>query len=140
MFNAFLAPVNIASQASPGTYIAQFPKTIAAIVVPTCRSQPLSAIIPVIQAAAIKPIRYPPVGPKSTAGPALPSANTGNPAAPAAAYAITVQLPRRDPNSAPAINTAKVWPLTGTGLNGSGIANCALNAITTEPPKIKAKS
>jgi hypothetical protein len=37
--------------------------------------------------------------------------------------------PRQAPRDATESKTAKVWPVKGTGLNGSGIATCAIPAI-----------
>src|SRR5258708_9114543 len=40
---------------------------------------------------------------------------------------------RGRPRVAATRSTAKVWPVTGTGLNGSGIASCAPSAMRAEP-------
>src|SRR5216683_2310414 len=45
---------------------------------------------------------------------------------------MTLARPSR-PRAAATRSTAKVWPVTGTGLNGSGIASCAPSAMSAEP-------
>lgn len=44
------------------------------------------ASLPIIKAAAINPIKYPPVGPIKTSIPPLPLAKTGNPEIPSNIY------------------------------------------------------
>ena len=134
---AFLVPISTESQNSPKAYMMTFPKTIAKTVVWYRRSHPFSESKPTMYAANTKPMIYPPVGPASAAKELLPCANTGRPAAPAAIYVRIHKPPRRAPNNAPIINTAKVWPVKGTG---QPIAICANRAINKEPPIIRAIS
>src|SRR6185312_7656808 len=120
--HTFEPPTNRASHGSPTAKITTFPRIMERMVLPTRRSHPCSARKPQSHAPGTKPRRYPAVGPRSTDGPALPPAKTGRPAAPSARYVITAAAPRQRPRAAPTRRTAKVWPVTGTGENGSGIA------------------
>ena len=75
------------------------------------------------------------MGPASTAAPPLKPANTGSPAAPSARYATSEANPSRGPSAAPVSSTASVWPVTGTGVKGSGMDTCAISAVNTEKPR-----
>src|SRR5258708_9046737 len=44
---------------------------------------------------------------------------------------------RGRPRVAATRSTAKVWPVTGTGLNGSGIASCAPSAMRADPARTR---
>ena len=113
------------------------PISMASAVEIGLRSQPFSASHPTAKAAGTKPKRYPDVGPINTARLPVPLAKTGRPLAPSIRYAMTARAPRREPRAIPTRRIAKVWPVTGTGVNGRGTAICADNAIRTEPASTK---
>ena len=62
-----------------------------------------------------------------------PSANHGTPARPAIAYRVIEATPRHMPRAAAVSRTAKVWPVSGTGVKGSGIATCAARPTKAAP-------
>lgn len=70
--------------------------------------------MPIIAAAKIKPIKYPPVGPAMTVGPLLNPVKTGAPARPSKMYIITLITAFLAPSTAAAVKTAKVCNETGT--------------------------
>ena len=74
-----------------------------------------------MNAAAIYPIIYPPVGPANTEMPALNPANTGTPAAPSRTYTVMLIVPYFLPNMPPVRKTASVPRFIGTGVKPSGM-------------------
>src|ERR1700722_14105814 len=91
--------------------------------------EPRCTIQPVIYAAGVYASRYPAVGPRKRAGPGKPRGwKTGRPAAPSSKYKASVSAPRRAPSRTATRSTPKVWPVIGTGVQGSGNTMCAHNA------------
>jgi len=76
---------------------------------------------PMTNAPAMKPNRYPPVGPNRTPNPDDPPENTGRPMIPNITYTVILVPPHLAPNTRPAKRTKKTWRVIGTGLMGRGI-------------------
>src|SRR6266849_7538819 len=69
----------------------------------------------------------------SHSGPPWPCAPTGSPDNPSSRYKTAAAAPRRVPSTIPTINTASGDIVSGTGVNGSGIATCAASAMNALP-------
>ena len=68
---------------------------------------------------------------------AADGAKRGAPAIAARRYVANVASAKRAPYVVPTSKTASVWPVTGTGEPGTGIAICAIPPINAVPPRIK---
>ena len=103
-----------------------FPMIIANMILGP-RSHPRSLKYPTKNAAGTKPNRYPPAGRVQNI-PDVPAEYSGN-QDPTTTYRAMDMAPRRLPNNAPVNSTAKVCPVIGTGVNGSGIETLANAAV-----------
>ena len=99
---------------SPIVYATIMPTTIAS---PICNRELVCfwVMIPTIHAQIAKPGKYPPVGPRSTIGPAFPPAKTGNPNVPSNIQITTLSAPIFGPRTAPVNTMKKTCSVTGTG-------------------------
>ena len=94
---------------------------LSSVVFKALRPEIMSAVRPMMNAAAIYPIIYPPVGPAKTPIPPLNPENTGIPTAPSNTYTAILIVPYFLPSIPPVRNTASVPRLIGTGVNPRGI-------------------
>ena len=53
-------------------------------------------------------------------------------------YSPWLAAPALEPSAAPASKTAKVWPVTGTGVNGRGTRTWAAAAVNNANPTTRA--
>ena len=81
---------------------------------------------------------YPPVEPRMTAIPPLPSAKNGRPINPIRTYRPMLIRPRRNPSDPPTSSTPNVCPVIGTGEPGIGIETFAVRKINSAPTTISA--
>ena len=78
---------------------------------------------PAIAARNKKPIRYPPVGPKSVPRPPENPPKTGIPTAPKSKYSPQAAVPCLAPSTYAIKQITRLVRLMGTGLMGTGIEN-----------------
>src|SRR5512145_2041890 len=67
------------------------------------------------------------------ARPEAPPAKKGRPNAPQARYRLIEPNPRLAPRAAPTSRTAKVCPVSGTGVKGRGMRTCDRAATNSAP-------
>src|ERR671913_79545 len=119
----------------------RLPATMVTTVRGGVRSQPRSASQPTSAAATRKPTMWPNDGAETMSLPPEPSANQGTHGVrPRARYSTIPARARRQPRAAAPSSTAKVWPVIGTGVNGSLTASWAASPVKAANPATRTAS